>query len=151
MNVAHHVVPSLASRGHLPLTEHELISWGDSLGRAIHPPLIIALSGDLGTGKTTLAQAICHGYGVVADVTSPTYALIHEYSSPRSLVYHVDLYRLEHEDELINIGWDDVVSAHALIIVEWPERACASLPHDHLQIVLDYLPGDSTRRLLLAG
>jgi tRNA threonylcarbamoyladenosine biosynthesis protein TsaE len=151
VDAAHHVVPYLASRGHLSVTEGELISWGESLGRAVHPPLIIALSGDLGTGKTTLAQAICRGYGVVTDVTSPTYALVHEYSSHRSPVYHVDLYRLEHEDELTNIGWDDVVSAHALIIVEWPERARTSLPPGHLPIVLDYLPGDSARRLLLAG
>jgi tRNA threonylcarbamoyladenosine biosynthesis protein TsaE len=113
--------------------------------------LIIALTGDLGTGKTTLAQAICRGYGVSMDVTSPTYALVHEYPSPRSPVYHVDLYRLEHEDELTNIGWDDIMSAHALVIVEWPERARASLPSGNLSIVLDYLSGDPTRRILLAG
>lgn len=151
MDTLHHVIPTRATRGHLPVTEPELIAWGESLGHAAHPPLIIALTGDLGTGKTTLAQAICRGYGVTADVTSPTYALVHEYAAPRSPVYHIDLYRLERADELTNIGWDDLITAHALVIVEWPERAGARLPGDHVPIALDYVPGDPGRRLLLAG
>jgi tRNA threonylcarbamoyladenosine biosynthesis protein TsaE len=134
------------------MTETELMAWGVSLGRDARAPLVIALSGELGTGKTTLVQAICRGYGVTEDVTSPTYALVHEYiSSPRSSVYHIDLYRVEHQDELQNIGWDDIMASHALVVVEWPERAGRWLPADHLPIALDYVPGDPTRRLLLAG
>jgi tRNA threonylcarbamoyladenosine biosynthesis protein TsaE len=151
VDAVHHIVPSLASHGHLSMTESELVAWGESLGRAVHPPLLVTLTGNLGTGKTTLAQAVCRGYGVTTEVTSPTYAIVHEYSSPRSLVYHVDLYRLTREDELTNIGWDDMLSAHALVLVEWPERAQSRLPNGHLPIVLDYLAGDPTRRLLLAG
>ena len=104
----------------------------------------------MGAGKTTLVQAICRGYGVRDEVTSPTYALVHEYAAPRSPVYHLDLYRLRGEDELTNIGWDDVVNAHALVLVEWPERAGDRLP-SHVPIDLEHLPGDDGRRLLLAG
>jgi tRNA threonylcarbamoyladenosine biosynthesis protein TsaE len=146
-----HIVPSRAQSGHLKLSESELRAWGEELGRASSPPLLIALTGELGVGKTTLAQSICSGYGVREDVTSPTYALIHQYSAPRSAVFHIDLYRIEVPDQLTNIGWDEIVAARALILVEWAERAGTRLPDDHLSIDLDYLPGDPARRILLAG
>ena len=146
-----HIVPPRAESGHLKLTEIELREWGEQLGRASSPPLLITLTGELGVGKTTLAQSICSGYGVRDDVTSPTYALVHQYSAPRSAVFHVDLYRIESVEQLTNIGWDEIVAARALILVEWPERAGARLPEDHLPIDLDYVPGDPTRRILLAG
>ena len=146
-----HVVPPLAEKGHLVLDENEMREWGRELGRASAPPLLITLTGDLGAGKTTLAQAICSGYGVTEPVTSPTYALVHRYAAPRSPVYHLDLYRLDDPAQLTNIGWDDMLSEHALVIVEWPEHAGERLPEDHLPIDIDYAAGDPDRRLLLAG
>jgi tRNA threonylcarbamoyladenosine biosynthesis protein TsaE len=111
----------------------------------------VTLAGDLGAGKTTLAQAICRGYGVADPVTSPTYALVHEYASPRGAVFHLDLYRLEDARELENIGWDDVMRTQALVLIEWPERAAGRLPTAHVPIDLEHLPDDATRRVLLAG
>ena len=146
-----HIVPPRAERGHLKLSETELRAWGEQLGRAATPPLLITLTGELGTGKTTLAQSICLGYGVTEEVTSPTYALVHQYSAPKTAVFHIDLYRIESPDQLTNIGWDEIVVARALILVEWPERAGTRLPDDHVPIDLDYLPGDPARRILLAG
>ncbi len=146
-----HLVPPLAERGHLKLTEDELREWGQNLGRSINPPLIITLTGELGAGKTTLAQAICLGYGVPDPITSPTYALVQEYSAPRSAVFHIDLYRVESPEQLTNLGWDDILDSRALILVEWPERAGGRLPEDHLPIDIDYIDGDPTRRILLAG
>jgi tRNA threonylcarbamoyladenosine biosynthesis protein TsaE len=146
-----HLVPPLAERGHLKLTESELREWGENLGRSINPPLLITLTGELGAGKTTLAQAICLGYGVREKITSPTYALVQEYSAPRSAVFHIDLYRVESPDQLTNLGWDEIICSRALIIVEWPERAGSRLPEDHVPIDLDYVPDDPTRRILLAG
>jgi tRNA threonylcarbamoyladenosine biosynthesis protein TsaE len=75
---------------------------------------------------------------------------VHQYSAPRSAVFHVDLYRIESPDQLTNIGWDEIVSAHALVIIEWPERAKGALPA-HVPIDLEHLPSDPTRRVLLAG
>jgi tRNA threonylcarbamoyladenosine biosynthesis protein TsaE len=147
----HHVVPSLAARGHLALTRDELVGWGEELGRAARPPLVITVSGELGAGKTTLIQAICRGYGVTTEVTSPTYAIVHEYDAPRSPVYHLDLFRLDSERDLTNIAWDEIVGAHALVLVEWPERATGALPPDPLHITLETLPADPDRRVLLAG
>ena len=151
MQTHRHVVPPLAAKGHLNLTEPEMKHWGFELGEAIVPPLVISLSGDLGAGKTTLAQSICEGYGVKEPVTSPTYALVLMYEAPKSAVYHVDLYRLDGEAQLTNIGWDDLLSDKAVVIVEWPERAGDRMPSDHLHIDIGYLDADQSRRVLLAG
>jgi tRNA threonylcarbamoyladenosine biosynthesis protein TsaE len=151
MSAHRHVVPPRAGKGHLKLTEAELSQWGEDLGRASTPPLVVTLTGELGVGKTTLARAICRGYGVSEEITSPTYALVHEYRSPRSPVYHIDLYRLESPEQLTNLGWDEIVSSHALVLVEWPERAGERLPENHVPIDLDYVPDDPGRRILLAG
>ena len=152
MSRHHPLVPAQASRGRIALTLDELERWGEAFGRAARPPLLVALSGDLGAGKTTLVRSICRGYGVEEEVTSPTYAIVHRYASPRSPVYHLDLYRLDGESALTNIGWDEIVSdTHALVLVEWPDRAGGRLPGDHVPIDLEHLPGDPERRVLLAG
>ncbi len=147
----HHIVPELATQGRLALTRDELVSWGERLGAAVQAPLVVAIAGDLGSGKTTLVQAICRGAGVQEDVTSPTFALVHEYVAARFHVYHLDLYRLGGLAELTNIGWDEIVTANALVLVEWPERAGDRLPRDVVPIGLEHIPGDADRRLLLAG
>ena len=149
--VAGPLVPPLASRGRLSLTLAELERWGIAFGEAARPPLWVAIRGDLGAGKTTLVRAICRGYGVSAEVTSPTFALVHEYAAPRSKVFHLDLYRLERPDELTNIGWYDLARVPSLILVEWPERAAGFLPPDHLPIDLEHVADDPSRRVLLAG
>ena len=151
MQAHRHVVPPLASKGHLTLDEAEMRRWGKDLGEALKAPIVISLTGDLGAGKTTLAQSICEGYGVAVPVTSPTYALVHRYEAEKSSVYHVDLYRLDNEAQLTNIGWDDMMSERAVVIVEWPERAGDRMPADHLHIDIEYLDGDPDRRVLLAG
>src|SRR5690242_21242524 len=117
------LVPPLAGRGHLALSEPELVAWGEHFGRAARPPLTVTLQGELGSGKTTLVRAICRGYGVADEVTSPTYTLVHEYTATRSPVYHIDLYRLRGEEELVNLAWDELMAADALRLIEWPERA----------------------------
>ena len=151
MHTHRHVVPPLAAKGKLTLDEAELRHWGRELGEASVPPLLISLTGELGAGKTTLAQAICAGYGVAEPATSPTYALVHRYDAPKSAVYHIDLYRLDSESQLTNIGWDDILAERAVVIVEWPERAGGRMPEGHLHIDIAYLPGDPGRRVLLAG
>lgn len=133
------------------MSEEELVHWGEQLGAGAHAPLIIALTGELGAGKTTLAQAICRGYGVTQPVTSPTYAIVQEYVAPRSAVFHIDLYRLERESELEQIGWDEIMHSDAIVIVEWPERAGALLPVNHVPIALDYAPDAPDMRILFAG
>ena len=96
-------------------------------------------------------QAICAGAGVREPVTSPTFALVHRYKGATATVYHLDLYRLGTPTELTNLGWDEIVTAHALVLIEWPERAGTRLPADAVPIDLEYDASDPERRLLLAG
>ena len=101
----------------------ELNRFGEELGRGISAPLVIGLSGDLGTGKTTLVQAICRGLGASGPATSPTYALVHRYAAPSRFVYHVDCYRLRVPDEARDLGFEDMLRDNAVVLIEWPERA----------------------------
>lgn len=144
-------MPPLAERGALAMSETELRDWGQRFGRAAHAPLLVTITGELGAGKTTLVQAICAGYGVTDHVTSPTFALAHEYDAPRSPVHHLDLYRLERPDQLEEIGWDELVTSRAVVLVEWPERAGERVPPGHVTLSLQHLPDDPGRRLLYAG
>ena len=146
----HPVVPALARGSRIALTEAELVKWGEAFGRAARPPLLVTIRGDLGAGKTTLVQAICRGLDVRDDVTSPTYAIVHQYAG-RTPVHHLDLYRLDGPADLTNIGWDDILASGGVVLVEWPERAGAAIPADHIPLALEHVPGDPDRRVLLAG
>jgi tRNA threonylcarbamoyladenosine biosynthesis protein TsaE len=135
----------------LRVTLAELTTWGEELGRRVSPGSIIALQGELGTGKTTLAQAICRGVGIREDVTSPTFALVNEYHVNGSSLFHLDLYRLAGPADLTNIAWDDIINSGAIVIIEWPERAGDRMPDEAVHIRLDYIPGDESRRALTVG
>ena len=128
--------------------EAGLRAFGAALGAALRAPVVVALRGELGAGKTTLAQAIAFGAGVLGDVTSPTFALVHEYAGRSSRVYHLDLYRLAGPQDLTNIGWDEIVNGDGIVLVEWPERAGARLPRARLDVALCEVPGDFDRRLV---
>jgi tRNA threonylcarbamoyladenosine biosynthesis protein TsaE len=149
--VGDHPVPSLAADGGLSFTEPELVAWGERLGRNITAPLVITIEGDLGAGKTTLTRAICRGYGVTSDVTSPTFTIMHEYAGARSPVYHLDLYRIRDPRELLTIGWDDIIAEKALVIVEWPDRAPHLMPPRHVPISLSHVQERPDHRILYAG
>ena len=129
--------------------EAGLRAYGRAVGAALRAPVVVAIHGDLGAGKTTLAQAIAHGAGVSEDVTSPTFALVHEYPAGAGTVYHLDLYRLSGPDELTNIAWDEIVGGPAgLVLIEWPERAGARLPAPRLDVRLGAVAGSHDRRAL---
>ena len=123
------------------LTLAALVAWGEHLGASLQAPVVLTLSGDLGAGKTTLVQAICRGYGVREPVTSPTFALVHQYAGERSPVYHLDLYRLKGPEDLANIGWDDLLSERAVVLIEWPDRAEGVLPSDAQVLHLEHVDG----------
>src|SRR5688500_9215813 len=130
------------------LTRDELIAWGRAVGARLEPGTTVAISGDLGAGKTTLVQAICAGYGVRDDVTSPTFALVHEYTSATSPVFHLDLYRLETRADVESIGFEEFIRPDVLTLVEWPERAAACMPAGAMTIELAHVDGDADRRRL---
>ena len=96
---------------------------GAAIGAALMPGDVVALSGDLGAGKTTLARAMLKARGLAGEAPSPTFAIVQPYAPPEVdlPIAHVDLYRIEDEDELIELGLDDYLYDGALLI-EWPER-----------------------------
>ena len=128
------------------LTETELVSRGEQLGRELTPGAVVLLSGDLGAGKTTLARAIIRGLGATDTVSSPTYSLVHHYHGMRGDIYHVDAYRLRHPDEAADLDWQTLASSDALL-VEWPERAAGWIPPATLRIALGHTD-DDTRRVM---
>ncbi|PYP74072.1 MAG: tRNA (adenosine(37)-N6)-threonylcarbamoyltransferase complex ATPase subunit type 1 TsaE [Gemmatimonadetes bacterium] len=134
------------------LRADELSRYGETLGRTLRAPAVIGLSGDLGTGKTTLVQAICRGLGARALATSPTYALVHHYDvAPPppggSPVYHVDCYRLRSPDEAEDLGFEDMLREGAIILVEWPERAGPWVPPLDRHFKLSYGADSDSREL----
>ena len=127
--------------------EDELNRFGEELGRALRAPAVIGLSGELGTGKTTLVQAICRGLGARALATSPTYALVHHYDAADAAVYHVDCYRLTVPDQARDLGFDDMLREGAVVLVEWPERAGAWVPPLQRHFQLSYVEAPEIREL----
>lgn len=130
------------------LTLPEMRAWARDFGGGLVAPAVVALRGDLGAGKTTLVQEIARALGVTDEVTSPTYALVHEYTSPRGTVHHFDLYRLRDASQLAQLGWDDILRAKGIVLVEWPERAAGMLPSDTVEILLEHVPAHPDLRRL---
>jgi tRNA threonylcarbamoyladenosine biosynthesis protein TsaE len=106
----------------------ETIAVGSKLARLLHPPQLLILRGDLGTGKTTLVKGIAQALDAAEadEVTSPTFTLIHEYDGARDgqpiKLFHLDVYRLEGERQLETLGIDELLTADALVLVEWGEK-----------------------------
>lgn len=126
------------TRGSAVLSEEEMEAWGERVGRVAEPPLVLALRGDLGAGKSTLARAVARGAGVEGAVPSPTFNLLFRYSTPRGVeVVHLDLYRLERPDEIWELGWSELPGPHELVLIEWPERAEELLPVPRWEVALE--------------
>ena len=95
---------------------------GESWGRAAQRGLVIALSGDLGAGKTQLVKGLARGLGVTARVHSPTFTLVNEYSGGRLTLFHLDLYRLETAEQIHEAGLDEYFQPDGVAVIEWEER-----------------------------
>ena len=119
------------------------------IAAGLEPGDAVALSGDLGAGKTTLARAILRALGVAGAVPSPTFTLVQRYETDRLPVSHYDLYRIEKASELDELGLDEALSEGAALI-EWPERAADRLPPETLQIGIEIM-GETARRIAISG
>jgi tRNA threonylcarbamoyladenosine biosynthesis protein TsaE len=113
---------------------------------AARVPMLITLSGDLGTGKTTFAGGLLQALGHAGAVRSPTYTLVEPYRFGGRDVNHCDFYRLRHPDELEDLGLRDLHRAGSLLLVEWPEKAEGRLGEPDLAVTLRYVD-ESTREL----
>ena len=124
----------------------ETTQWGREFAKRLAPPTLILLTGDLGTGKTTLTKGIVSGLGAANenDVTSPTFTLVHKYQGARR-AYHVDLYRIENFHDFETLGLEDVFSEEAVVLVEWSEKFTISTGWPMLRIHLDHVSEDARR------
>src|SRR3954468_15431293 len=129
-----------------------------ALGERLAPLLrrgdVVVLTGDLGAGKTVLAKGIAAGLGVSEPVVSPTFTIVREYEGDIPF-QHLDVYRLDHLQEVIDLGLDELLDGHAVTVVEWGEAVSALLPTDRLEVSLMLLPpeeaDDDTRVVELHG
>ncbi|MDB5681303.1 MAG: tRNA threonylcarbamoyladenosine biosynthesis protein TsaE [Sphingomonas bacterium] len=121
-------------------TPHESEELGARLAKVVAAGDVITLSGPLGTGKTSVARGLLAALGLEDEAPSPTFAIVQPYAPPETWlpVVHVDLYRIEHPDELDEIGLDEA-RADSVLLIEWPERAPGRWP-EALALTLDFAP-----------
>ena len=127
-------------------TPAETQTIGKKIGKQLRQGDLVALIGDLGTGKTCLTQGIARGVGVYPNqiVNSPSYTLINEYAA-KIPIYHVDLYRLQNHDELLDLGLDEYMEGNGICIIEWAEKL-GSLKISHTKIQITWL-SEMTREI----
>ena len=117
--------------------------WEKASGRSV-----IAFHGGLGAGKTTFIHALCDARGVTSPVSSPTFSIINEYAYPGGIIYHIDLYRLDREEEAYSAGVEDCLYSGNICLVEWPERAQSLFPPETMYVTIEVI--DPTTRKLTA-
>ena len=113
----------------------------------LKPGDVVALEGDLGAGKTTFVQGLAAALGAVRPVTSPTFCLVVEHPTQRLLLVHLDLYRLQGPDDVLDLGWEDYLSRGAVMLVEWPDRAGELIPSDAWHVHLEMGASDEARTI----
>ncbi len=137
----------VSGRVQASLTEADLQAWGNRIGRQLRTPLVLALRGDLGAGKSTLARAIAQGAGVEGPIPSPTFNLRFSYNAPRGVqVHHLDLYRLQNAEQVWELGWEELGSDSDLVLIEWPERAEMLLAAERWDVTME-VESPTTRRV----
>ena len=127
-------------------TEH----IGEMLGKRLSGGTVLALRGGLGMGKTAFTRGLARGLGYTGRVTSPTFTIVNEYDGATPL-FHFDLYRLDGEDDLFDIGWDDYLARGGVCAVEWSERIDSALPPDTLTVSIARGENDNDRIITVTG
>jgi len=125
--------------------EKETMREGEKLGQSLSPGAVVALFGGLGVGKTAFTRGLANGLGIKSSVTSPTFTIVNEYPGKIPL-FHFDMYRLESESELFDIGWDDYLERGGVCAVEWSEKVSGAFSPDTIYVKLENL-GDDVRKI----
>jgi tRNA threonylcarbamoyladenosine biosynthesis protein TsaE len=106
---------------------------------------IFLFFGDMGAGKTTFIKTICADLGVDDAVTSPTYSIVNEYSSPKGKIYHFDFYRLKDESEALDMGYEEYFYSGNYCLIEWPEKIASLWPPEFVKVNMAVLNDDRRR------
>ena len=135
------------------MNEQELTEYGIKLGEELTSGSVVALTGDLGAGKTTLAKGIAKGLGVNDEITSPTFTIINEYTSGRLPFYHYDVYRLgdgeEAYDGMEELGYKEHFFGDGVTVVEWADIIEELLPKEAIRITLAYGTEEAFREVVV--
>lgn len=123
--------------------DHAEKFWQATEGRNV-----IAFHGQMGSGKTTFIHALCEARKVTSTIGSPTFSIINEYAANGETIFHIDLYRLNDEEEAIRAGVEDCLYSGDICLVEWPEKAPGIFPDHTLHVYIDFVDS-RTRRLRL--
>lgn len=130
-------------------SEEDTRQLGLRIAEAAEPGDVIALIGELGTGKTALTKYIAEGLGVTEEIVSPTFTIVREYRSGRLPLFHFDVYRLSGGDELLDTGAEDYLNGQGVSVVEWADIAADVLPEDSLVVRLEYGEGSKRTAVLI--
>ena len=125
--------------------EQETRSFGKKLAAELAPGIVIALTGDLGTGKTALTKSIAEGLGITEVITSPTFNIVKEYYSGRIPMYHFDVYRIGDIDEMYELGYEEYFYGNGVCIVEWADLIEDIIPEDAIRIYIEYGENEGER------
>lgn len=126
-------------------SEQETRDFGRKLALNLRAGDVVALTGDLGAGKTALTKAIAEGLGVTEMITSPTFTIVCEYHSGRLPLYHFDVYRVSDPDELFEIGYEEYFFGQGVSVVEWADLIEDLLPRETISIYIAYGEGLTER------
>ncbi len=127
--------------------EDEMKALGLELAHELEPGDVVALVGNLGTGKTTLSKYIAQGLGVTETLSSPTFNIVKEYRSGRLPLYHFDVYRLSCGDELVDIGAEDYLYGDGVCLIEWADIVADILPEESIVVRIEYGENEGTREV----
>ena len=122
-------------------TPRELRAVAQKLAESLEPGSVVALTGDLGAGKTEFTKGLAAGLGCPAEVTSPTFGLLHEYLGGRLPLFHLDFYRMEGATEVLDLGWDELSERDGVIVVEWPDRFEELIPPEACWVAIMHREG----------
>lgn len=125
--------------------EEETTTFGLDLGKRLQKGDIVALIGDLGTGKTALTKAIARGLGITETITSPTFTIVQEYTGGRLPLYHFDVYRIQEPEEMYELGYEEYFFGEGVCVIEWADLIEELLPGETKVIRLEYGSGESER------
>ena len=125
--------------------EQETRSFGKKLAAELAPGIVIALTGDLGTGKTALTKSIAEGLGITEVITSPTFNIVKEYYSGRIPMYHFDVYRIGDIDEMYELGYEEYFYGNGVCIVEWADLIEDIITEDAIRIDIEYGENEGER------
>lgn len=126
-------------------SEEDTKKFGLALAKQLKSGSIVALIGDLGTGKTTLTKAIAEGLGVKEMITSPTFSIVHEYHDGRLPLYHFDVYRIGEIEEMYELGYEEYFYGEGICIVEWADLIWELMPEESVTIRIEYGESENER------